>query len=313
MAAVLAKKISVVIALDRRTLCHRKLISALAEQSVSLAEHEVIVVDGEPTPGINETLAAEREAVERTGLRFFSIGQTSRAAARNFGVQQSSGDLVLFLADDFVPEPQLIKAHLRFHETHPQAHLIGLGPAFFPEHLRRDPFTRWLEDSGALFGVSFMRPDPAAIRSFFYGANTSLKRSLLERSGLFDEIFPFHTTEDYELGLRLAALGAETVYLPEARVSHEHEHVITLAERKRAMWETGYSVALLERRYPDRPKLAAQYPYPPAMYSLSALVWRLLSCVSRYAAHRERFWRHALADAMLCGYRAGQVTGELPA
>src|SRR5207249_53027 len=76
-----------------------------------------------------------------------------------------------------------------------------LGNVRWARELRRDAFMTWL-DAGA---------------GRFYRSNVSLKRSLLERAGGFDEQrFPL-VYADIDLGLRLGELGFRSVYNPKAR------------------------------------------------------------------------------------------------
>lgn len=304
-------QISVVISLDRRTDCYREILAALDRQSVSLSEHEVIWVDADDTPAAAQALrAAGPELQRRINLRFFRIERGERASARNFGIRQARGRVILLFADDFIPAPRWLETHLRFHEAHPAEHRIGIGPGFFTESLRDDPFTRWLEDSGSLWGANFPPPDPAAMKGFFYGANTSLKRSLLDRSGLFDKMFPFHTTDDYELGLRLKALGAESVYLPEARAVHKHEHWITLEEREQAMWETGVSLALLQRKHADHPGPSGGGAVRARVNNLLANLPLPAPFLFRLPSLRERYWQARLSRAFTQGYQAATTVPQ---
>ena len=130
----------------------------------------------------------------------------SRAKAMNFGVQQSRAPLLYLFGDDFIPNTNAVAAHLKFHETHPALHDVGIGMAFIPEEFRT-PFVVWLEESGSLFGVPF-RPGMSEIPPhFFYLANTSIKRQFFDDAGGFDESFCFHCSDDWELGQRLKKWG----------------------------------------------------------------------------------------------------------
>ncbi|MBI4261182.1 MAG: glycosyltransferase, partial [Actinobacteria bacterium] len=191
--------ISIVIALhDGRV---GETIRALARQTVDPGLVEVVLVDAYCHPGV---LAEAREvAGEVSGIlqsRVVELPRSGRAVSWNRGIEEASAPLLLLLADDFVAAPGLVESHLALHLERPQDHVVGIGPAVFPPD-DRSAFMAWLEDSGRLLGVSFTRPDPELLPAFFYGANTSIKRSLLERAGPFDEAFPHHGWDDHEMGI----------------------------------------------------------------------------------------------------------------
>src|SRR5213078_111896 len=112
----------------------------------------------------------------------------------------------------------LLDEHLRWHERHPEETTGVLGHVAWSQDVRVTPFMRWLER-----GIQF---DYRSIRGIeapwwhLYSCNASLKRSLLERGGGFDEVrFPFGY-EDLDLGRRLSDCGLRLLYNREARGEH---------------------------------------------------------------------------------------------
>jgi GT2 family glycosyltransferase len=308
-------ELSVVITLDRNAPPPEVLFKGFAAQTEPMTAHELVIVDAMHAPhcGYESALGSlPGDLVERVPYRFFRIEKAGRARGVNFAIAQAKGQYILCWGDDFIPQPQAVAAHLRFHRQHAGERLIGIGPALFPFALRRDPFSRWLEDSGQLFGVSFTRPNTEELKGFFYGANTSFKGKFLRGTGLLDEIFPFHTTDDWEFGCRLKALGAEFVFLADARAIHEHGDIITVRERKRAMWETGYSAALLAQR--DQPALrpvAAESRRQRWRQNIKELACQGLYLISRRAQFRHAYWSQTLERSYLEGYRAAQTAERL--
>jgi GT2 family glycosyltransferase len=211
----------------------------------------------------------------------------------------------LFLADDFIPERYCFEAHVRFHDGYPEEHYVGVGPAFFSERLRRDPFRRWLEDSGELFGTSFTHLQPEVVQSYFYGANTSLKRSFIDRVGGFDENFRYHTTDDYEFGVRARKFGMKAVFLPDARAIHEHD--VNLAERAASVRRSGSSNVWLERKHPDLPPPSAHYRRTAWRYRLRS--WRAWLRYLRTGADADLVasWRSWIMSAGVAGYAAARA------
>jgi GT2 family glycosyltransferase len=224
-------------------------VHALARQSADPSTYEVLIVDGWHAPGVADRVErAIHGAAREAAMRVLRIPRAGRAKACNVGIAATTAPVVLLLADDCRPVPELLDRHLALHRTRPEPHVAALGPALFPPELRESPFRRWLDDSGRLFGVSFTRADPSAIAGFFFGANASVKRAFLERVGPFDEAFPHHGWDDFEMGQRLFEAGMEIEYLADAVTYHEHP--ITLAERRAVMQEAGESAAVFSRTRP---------------------------------------------------------------
>jgi GT2 family glycosyltransferase len=142
------------------------------------------------------------------------------AAARNNGLQNATGQLILFLDDDVVPHPHLIAEHLRLHSTQPDD-VIVLGPMLSPTDFSLAPWVRWeqamlVKQYDAMLAEKFQ---PTARQ--FYTGNTSLAREHLLKAGGFDE--HFRRAEDVELAYRLAEAGLRFVFSAQAIGYHYAE------------------------------------------------------------------------------------------
>jgi GT2 family glycosyltransferase len=210
---------SVVIALNPHENDFERVMEAYRRQTAPRSSFEIIVVNGGARTDVQ---AKVQRASGNMFVRVIEIELRGRAAANNAGVRAARSDLIAFMADDFVPCTTLVRAHIDFHR-HASARAIGIGPAFFADELREDPFRRWLEDSGLLFGIAFAMVGNDWPEGFFYVGNASMQRSLFEDLGRFDEAFDHDLTDDFEFSLRLRRQGVRTHFLPKARCSHEHE------------------------------------------------------------------------------------------
>ncbi|MBI4260408.1 MAG: glycosyltransferase family 2 protein [Actinobacteria bacterium] len=303
-------EISVVCVLHEN-LAPERHVERLAAQSV-VSDMEVVLVEGwhvvDSGPPIRR--AMERLA-GRLELRYLDLPPRGRAACWNAGIAATTAPLVLLLGDDFFAGPGLVGEHLRLHRERPEENVAGLGPGIFPDYMQVSPFMRWLEDEGKLYGVSFTRVDLEAMARFFYGANTSLKRSFLERVGPFQEAFPYHGWDDFEMGERLFGAGMEIAWLPDARA--DHEHPITLGDRRAVMGESGESAVIYERFHPGRHIWHDVVEVPAWRLAMSAVKRRLAHLVRRDEASLGRHYNAALNRAFARGYRRALVGRPSPA
>lgn len=151
---------------------------------------EIIVIDdGSPVP-------ASSVLPESGDVRILRTENRGCPAARNFGFQQSRGDLLVFLDSDDRLTPGALEAHLKAFAESPTAALSFGAQRFIDEHSReiRPPHNCRPRNNYFLMlleGNPIGTPGAAMIR-----------REAFIEAGLFDE--SVRIVEDYPLYLRLA-------------------------------------------------------------------------------------------------------------
>jgi GT2 family glycosyltransferase len=165
------------------------------------------------------------------------------------------------------PERQLVEEHLAWHDRHPEAEVGVLGLVRWADEVRVTPFMRWLEH-GIQFDYPRIEPGTDAGWGRFYTANASVKRSMLERVGGFDEeSLPFGN-EDLDLALRMSREGFRLLYNPRARAEHLHAMDLDMWRRRVAR------LAVAERRFIEMHPDDAR-PYFHELFSEAAAMPRL--------------------------------------
>jgi GT2 family glycosyltransferase len=184
---------------------------------------EVVVVDNDSTDG---SAAAARElapaaVVVETGANL------GFAAGANRGAEAASGDLVVFLNPDAVPQPGFGEAIRRpMAERRGWAGWMGLVTAEQGRVINSDRgvlhFTgiAWAGDAGA--PVERARPAGPVEVPFLSGACMAVPRELWLAIGGFSEgYFLYH--EDVDVSLRLRLEGGTIGIEPAAVVDHDYE------------------------------------------------------------------------------------------
>jgi GT2 family glycosyltransferase len=245
-------RLSVVIPTFRRHDVLGRTLAALDRQDGSAGEFEVIViadpVEDDPD-AVRAVVSAERRPYPARSLDTHARGVS---AARNVGYRAARAPLVLFLGDDIIPSPRLVAEHLDWHERRGGPRTGVLGHVKWARELGLTPFMRWLDH-----GVQFDYPAIGGERTsweYFYAANASLPRALLEEAGGFDEErFPF-LYEELDVAYRMGQHGFELLYNRKAVA--EHAHPVRMDEWRSRMAAT----AAAERRWVElHPEMPAYF------------------------------------------------------
>jgi len=236
-------RISVVIPTYRRPLSLERALRALARQTLSATEFEVVVVANGPDDG---TMALLSAFAAPFALRPLHRREPGRAGACNQGIVAASGDLVILLDDDMEPVRDFLAAHRRAHEN-ARVGVVGAVPvvvgtaataaagyiaARFERHLAK------LATPGHRFQVRD-----------FYSGNFSIARDDLIAVGLFDEGFTEYGNEDLELSRRLAGHGIPLVFSSEA-IAYQH-YEKDFGGLARDTMAKGRTAVLFARRHPE--------------------------------------------------------------
>lgn len=227
----------------RESVC--ALVNALLDQDDSDLATEIIVVLDGSTDGSAEALSA-MIAGREARVCIWQQANRGRAGARNAGLERATGSIILFLDDDVLPGPELVRAHWRAHQS-ADAVLGRIEPVTVPGTPRaiaeqEETFHR--ERHGAL-----MAPDATIRATDVFAGNLSVKRHLLDAVGPFDEAFTGYGCEDWDMGQRLLDCGAVFAYAPDALVYHRSP--LTRQQWLRHAWQEGRSQLILMRKYPS--------------------------------------------------------------
>jgi hypothetical protein len=216
-------------------------------QTADSGTFELVLVDWERGVSYGALADRLRSHPGAPRITYLRCPERARSAMNNLGLSHATAPLVGFCADDFVPEPSFIAAHLAYHAAHPERTRVAIGPGVSPPSMRAaSPFLAWLEDSGDLFGVRFREPLRPLPEGYFYLANVSLKRSFCDEGGPFDLQLPFPALDDMAYGHRLARLGMVSELVPAAVCIHQH--LVRLRDRRVQLRWAGTSAAILASR-----------------------------------------------------------------
>jgi glycosyltransferase involved in cell wall biosynthesis len=219
-------------------------LTSFSIQDWDMEQFQVLVVNDGAT---DETFEWLEKNKSRFPYQLIAIHQENlgRSSARNSGIRAAEGDIILFVDDDRVCSPQLIREHLRFHDS---ANTIVAGyrksicntepKSAYDAYLLQYLKTRAGDDADYQFKkltASDITTTGEEVRHLAYGrdmivdtlmhlfganlessyipwrsfvtSNVSVSRQVLLDCGLFDDRFTGWGMEDTELGYRLYKAG----------------------------------------------------------------------------------------------------------
>jgi len=239
-------RFTVVVPTSRRRTVVLRAISALAGQDFAGAFEVLAVVNG-PDDG---TAAALRALELSFPLTVLEDDRPGAAAARNLGAERARGELLLFLDDDMIASPSLLREHDRTHRDGADVVIghVPLHPDSPPTFLSA-AVARWAEEREERLRAA----SEIDARDVVTG-QLSITSATFRRVGGFDARFHGFGNEDVDLGVRLRAGGCRIVFNPDA-VSRQL-YVVTPRAYLRQRHELGAADVRLARRHPELARLS---------------------------------------------------------
>lgn len=213
-------RVSVIVAHYRQPEQLSRTLAALRAQDHPADRLEIIVADdGSPEPpSLPRGVVLARQ--EDDGFRL--------AAVRNLGVARATGDVLVFLDADTVPEPGYVRELTRLPALagdivtvgrRRHADFTGLPVDAHPALARALEDPVWLAD-GYRATRDLLDADDRSYR-FVIGAVLACTRALYDEVGGFDESFTAYGGEDWEWAYRAWVRGAMLAHVPTAVAWHD--------------------------------------------------------------------------------------------
>ena len=204
----------------------------LSLRQIRYPNFEVLVVDG---PSHDNT--AEIAAKHADYIRYIPCTRANLSAARNIGIAYAKGDIIVFIDDDAIPEPDWLDLLVAPYQD---PNIISVG-GFIRDQAGIDFQCKYVVADRYGNSKSYETLDGVTLDSNNYfsmtGTNFSTRRKNLVEIGGFDEEYIYFLDET-DVNLRMADRGWEAVVVPKAEIHHKFaaSHMRTAARVPRTMY-----------------------------------------------------------------------------
>lgn len=203
--------------------CHT--LKSLIENRYPTSDYEILLVDNRSTDGTRARFEAFAAEYPELNLRYVYEPAQGISHARNRGLQEARGEVILYVDDDETVNDVFIEAYARFFELNPQAQ--AAGGAIFPKYQSREPawispFTRELM-TGWLYKGRKIKEFKG--KRFPGAGNSGFRKELFRTLGDYNIHLgrkggELTGAEEKDLYRRCARAGIKVYYLPQAIVWH---------------------------------------------------------------------------------------------
>lgn len=208
-------RLSVIIPVHGRPERLAECLRTLAACTCDFAAELIVIKDGGPED-FRSLVESWQGPLEP---RYMEQENAGPARARNNAVRASRGEILLFLNDDILLEPEVLQAHEAAHRQRP-GHAV-MGNTRWARDAIDSEFMHWVAHHDH---IHYEINDLSDIGwGKWHTLNASIdRRWFSEEDQWFSEEFPSPALEDTEFSFRLAARGLKVALAPQAIVWHHH-------------------------------------------------------------------------------------------
>jgi len=218
--------LTVIICTYNREKYIRPLLESIVANTLDKSEYEILLVDNncqDDTRGVCRRFADEHPEVT---FRYVEEHEQGLSAARNCGIREAKGDLIVYVDDDALVDDNYLEDYVRWFETHPET--MALGGPIVPLYEEGDepswmsPYTRALLTAWMDYGRK-VREYPKG--RYPGGGNAAYRKCVFDKVGMFNTVLGrkggnLMGSEEKDIFDKMHSLGMEVLYLPTPVLHH---------------------------------------------------------------------------------------------
>lgn len=217
--------LSVIICTYNRDKYIYNVLQSLAQNDFPTDQYEIVLVNNNCTDNTQSECARFKADYPQVVMREFVETNQGLSYARNRGIRESKGDILVYVDDDALVNKEYLQTYADFFATHPDIDAAG-GP-IIPKYETAEPdwmshFTKNLITGYKYNGNQIKE---FAQNDFPGGGNAGYRASVFEKVGLFNVDLgrkgdSLVGAEEKDIFDKMTSLGMRFFYLPTAILYH---------------------------------------------------------------------------------------------
>lgn len=217
--------ISVIICTYNRDKYIYNILRSIAENDYPYEDYEIVLVNNNCTDNTEAECQRFRNDFPRVVFNSFNEPHQGLSHARNCGIREAKGDIIVYVDDDALVNKEYIRTYADFFATHPDIDAAG-GP-IIPKYETEEPswmshYTRMLLTGYKYDGERVKEFPP---NDYPGGGNAAYRVSVFKKVGLFNVELGrkgdnLAASEEKDIFDKMKALGMRIYYLPTAILYH---------------------------------------------------------------------------------------------
>ena len=201
------------------------LLDSIAKNDYPTSDYEIVLVDNnctDNTRGVCEQFATTHPEIT---LRYVVETEQGLSAARNKGIKEAEGDIIIYVDDDALVDTDYIRIYAEHFAAHPETMAAGgpIEPLYETEEPKwMSPYTKALLTAWMNYGDK-VREYPNG--RYPGGGNAAYRKVVLDHVGLFNTELGrkgslLLASEEKDIFDKMKAQGIQVLYLPTPVLHH---------------------------------------------------------------------------------------------
>lgn len=218
--------ISVIICTYNREKYIYNVLKSLALGTMEADAYEIVLVDNNCTDNTRQEVDHFCNVFPQVNLRYFVETNQGLSHARNRGIKESKGDILVYVDDDATVNPDYLRTYADWFASHPETDAAG-GPII--PHYETGSEPRWMTYfiKRLLTGYLYFgnKPGPFPGDNYPGGGNAAYRSRVFEKVGLYNVELGRNGDslgggEEKDIFDKMKREGMQFVYLPQAILYH---------------------------------------------------------------------------------------------
>ena len=217
--------LTVIICTYNRAKYIEPLLESIAVNDLPKSEYEIVLVDNNCTDNTREICETFAEAHPDVQFRYTNEPEQGLSAARNKGIKEAKGDILVYIDDDAVVDTHYLRDYVEWFAAHPETMACGgpIEPLYETQEPKwMSPYTKALLTAWMNYGDK-VREYPKG--RYPGGGNAAYRKEVFEKVGLFNTALGrkggnLMGSEEKDIFDKMHALHMQVLYLPTPVLHH---------------------------------------------------------------------------------------------